>query len=81
VYKRQALSSVAMNLLMEEDLDVSDGPEISLIGHLSEMQRSALTPRLYGRIVLDNENQEAIAQAKAENISSFELDNFIQESK
>jgi glycosyltransferase involved in cell wall biosynthesis len=76
-----ALSSVAMNLLMEEDLDVSDGPEISLIGHLSEMQRSALTPRLYGRIVLDNENQEAIAQAKAENISSFELDNFIQESK
>jgi glycosyltransferase involved in cell wall biosynthesis len=69
-----ALSSVAMNLLMEEDLDVSDGPEISLIGQLSEIQRSALIPRLYGRIVLENENREAIAQAKAENIALFELD-------
>ena len=74
------LSSVAMNLLMEEDLDVSDGPEISLIGHLSEMQREILISRLHGRIVLENDNTEAIAQAKAENISSFELDRFMQES-
>ncbi|HBK22989.1 MAG TPA: glycosyl transferase group 1, partial [Planktothrix sp. UBA10369] len=69
-----ALSSVAMNLLMEEDLDVSDGPEISLIGSLSEIQWIALNPRLYGRIVLENENIKAIAQAKAENIALFELD-------
>jgi glycosyltransferase involved in cell wall biosynthesis len=69
-----ALSSVAMNLLMEEDLDVSDGPEISLIGHLSEIQWSALIPRLYGRIVLKHENREAIAQAKVENIALPELD-------
>jgi glycosyltransferase involved in cell wall biosynthesis/predicted SAM-dependent methyltransferase len=69
-----ALSSVAMNLLMEEDLDVSEGPEISLIGQLSEIQRSALIPRLQGRIVLENENRGAIAQVKAENISLIELD-------
>ena len=69
-----ALFSVAMNLLMAENLDVSDGPEISLIGQLNEMQWSALIPRLYGLIVLDNENREAIAQATAENIPSFELD-------
>jgi predicted O-linked N-acetylglucosamine transferase (SPINDLY family)/SAM-dependent methyltransferase len=69
-----ALSGVAMNLLMEEDLDVSDGPEISLIGQLSEMQREILISRLQGRIVLENENIEAIAQAKAENIALFELD-------
>jgi len=69
-----ALSGVAMNLLMEQDLDVSDGPEISLIGQLSEMQREILISRLYGRIVLENENIEAIAQAKAENIALFELD-------
>ncbi|MEG4201678.1 glycosyltransferase [Microcoleus sp. Pol12A5] len=73
-----ALSSVAMNLLMEEDLDVSDGPEISLIGQLSEIQWEALIPRLHARIVLENENREAIAQANAENISSFELDRFMQ---
>ena len=75
-----ALSGVAMNLLMEEDLDVSDGPEISLIGQLSEIQREILISNLHARIVLENENREAIAQAKAENISSFELDRFMQES-
>jgi hypothetical protein len=75
-----ALSSVAMNLLMEEDLDVSDGPEISLIGQLSEIHWSALIPRIYGRIVLENENTEAIVQAKAQNIPTFEPDSFIQES-
>ncbi|MEG4119586.1 glycosyltransferase [Microcoleus sp. N9_B4] len=69
-----ALSSVAMNLLMEEDLDVSDVPEISLIGQLSESQWSVLMPRLHGRIVLENENREAIAHAKAQNIALFELD-------
>lgn len=73
-----ALSSVAMNLLMEEDLDVSQGPEISLIGQLSEIQRSALIPRLYGRIVLENENKEAILQAKAQNIPTFALDSFVK---
>ena len=75
-----ALSSVAMNLLMEEDLDVSDVPEISLIGQLSESQWSVLMPRLHGRIVLENENREAIAHAKAENIPSLELDRFMKES-
>ena len=75
-----ALSGVAMNLLMEEDLDVSDGPEISLIGQLSEIQWSALIPRLHGRIVLENENIKAIAHATAENIPSLELDGFMKES-
>ncbi len=69
-----ALSSVAMNLLMEEDLDVSDGPEISLIGQLSEIQREILISRLHGRIVLENENTEARAQLADDNIPSYKLD-------
>jgi len=68
------LSSVAMNLLMEEDLDVSEAPEISLMGRLSEIQWETLMTCLDGRIILNNENKEAIAQAKAENIALFELD-------
>ena len=75
-----ALSSVAMSLLMEKDLDISDGPEISLIGLLSEIQWSALIPRLYSRILLENENKKAIAHAKADNIPSLELDRFMNES-
>lgn len=72
-----ALSSVVMNLLMEEDLDVSDGPEISVIGLLSEIQWEAVKPRLHGRIVLQSENKEAIARVQAQHIPTRELDSLI----
>ncbi|HIK09058.1 MAG TPA: glycosyltransferase family 4 protein, partial [Oscillatoriaceae cyanobacterium M33_DOE_052] len=69
------LSTVAMNLLMEEDLDVSDGPVISLVGELDPMQWQALLPRLQGRIILAGENWDGIAAAKAENIPTYTPDN------
>jgi glycosyltransferase involved in cell wall biosynthesis len=72
------LSSVAMGLLMEEDLDVTEGPEISLVGQLNEIQWNALLPHLRSRIVLENENQQAIAQAKAEAIQAYQLDSFMK---
>jgi len=68
------LSSVAMNLLMEEDLEVDEGPEIVLVGELSQMQWSAIIPQLQGRINLEHENGEAIAKVKADGIPSIELD-------
>lgn len=71
-----ALSTVVMNLLMEQDLDVSEGPEITLLGQLSEIQREILIPRLQGRIVLENENREAIANLAAETLPSSELASF-----
>jgi hypothetical protein len=56
------LSGVTVNLLMQEDLDVSEGPEISLIGELSKIQWSALMPCLTFIIVLERgENQEIMA--------------------
>lgn len=73
------LSSVSMNLLLQEDLDVSEGPEISLVGQLSEMQWEALLPRIHARIVLENENQGAIAQLKAETIPFCEVVSFSNE--
>lgn len=68
------LSGVTMQLLLQEDLDVSDGPEILITGQMSEMQWSELLPRLYARIVLENENRQANAPGKAENIPTCELD-------
>ncbi len=65
------LSSVAMNLLMEEDLEVDEGPEIVLVGELSQIQWSALMPQLQGRIKLEYENGEAIAKAKVQEIFSI----------
>jgi predicted O-linked N-acetylglucosamine transferase (SPINDLY family)/SAM-dependent methyltransferase len=72
-----ALSSVVMNLLMEQDLDVSEGPEITLLGQLSEIQQEILISKLYARIVLENDNREAIASLAAETLASFELASFI----
>jgi hypothetical protein len=67
------LSSVAMNLLMEENLEVDEGPEIVLVGDLSEAQWSVLIPQLRGRIRLEDENQEAIALSPLETIPVIEL--------
>ncbi|MCC3406143.1 MAG: methyltransferase domain-containing protein [Microcoleus sp. PH2017_10_PVI_O_A] len=68
-----ALSSVAMNLLMQEDLDVSEGPEITLLGLLSEIQREIIISNLHVRIALENENIEAIASLAAQTLPSCEL--------
>lgn len=72
-----ALSSVVMNLLMEEDLDVSEGPEISPIGLLSEIQREILISRLHGRIILENENTEAISSLTTQTLPSCEIASLI----
>ncbi|MGH1395934.1 MAG: class I SAM-dependent methyltransferase [Trichormus sp.] len=72
------LSSITMNLIMEEDLDITDGLEISLIVNLSDIQWQALLPRIHGRIILEHENKQAILQVKAENLISYELTSFSQ---
>lgn len=69
------LSSVAVNLLMQEDLDINEGPEISLIGNMETIQWKALLPRLQVRIILENENTEAIATAGANYLPSCKPDN------
>jgi hypothetical protein len=71
------VSGVAMELLMQDDLDVTEGPEISLVGQLREIQWQALLPRLHARIQLEQENQEAIAAANADNIPVWKVDNLI----
>ncbi|MEH2199679.1 CmcI family methyltransferase [Nostoc sp.] len=69
------LSSLTMNLLMEDDVDITDGPEISLLGKISDTQWKALLPRINSRIVLATDNQSAIAQAKAETLPLSDVDN------
>jgi len=65
------VSGVVMNLLMQQDLEMAGEPEISLVGKLSELQWQALLPRIQARISLENENQQAIADTKAENLPLF----------
>lgn len=71
------LSSLTMNLLMEEDVDITEGPEISLLGKISDTQWKTLLSRINTRIALATDNQSAIAQAKAENLPSCDVDSLI----
>ena len=68
------LSSVTMNILIREDFPITEDPAISLMGQISELQWQTLLPRIQYRILLENENQEALAQARTETISSCTLD-------
>ncbi|SRR5579883_149596 len=68
------LSSVAMNLLMQEDLNVTEDLEISLTGQLADIQWDALRPRIKARIGLPHENTDAIARVQAENMPLFSLE-------
>ena len=70
------LSSVAMNLLME-DLDITDTIDISLVAKLEDIQWQSLLPRIYGRLILNNEDKLALAQAPVSKIHSYQVDSLI----
>lgn len=72
-----ALSSVAINLLMEEDLDVSEGPEISIIGNLSQVEWQTLLSMVKGKITLENENQDGSLKANIGSLSLIELGSYL----
>ncbi len=74
-YAEMLLSAVSMNLLMQ-DLDISEGLEISLVSQLGDMQWEALLPRLKARIVLECQDRQALESIEAKNISICQLDEF-----
>ncbi|MBD2040335.1 glycosyltransferase family 4 protein [Microcoleus sp. FACHB-672] len=70
------LSSVTMNLLMQEDLDGTDEPQISLIKNLAEIQWQALLPVLHSRIILKNENKQTAAKVESVNLPAVQIESF-----
>jgi predicted O-linked N-acetylglucosamine transferase (SPINDLY family)/glycosyltransferase involved in cell wall biosynthesis len=71
------LSSVAMNLMMEEDLDIMEELEISLIEDLNNIQWENLLPRINARIVLECDNQEAVGKLSPAKLPQRQLESFI----
>lgn len=69
------LSSVIMSILMQQDLDETDIPEVALLGNLSEMQWKVLLPCIHYRVVLENENQQAVAQSGATSLPCLKAAN------
>ena len=70
------LYSVAMNLFMSEDSDVTEELEIALIGDLADIQWEALLPRIQARIILKHENQEALEKSLAKKLPYLEVEKF-----
>ncbi|MEM7712868.1 MAG: FkbM family methyltransferase [Cyanobacteria bacterium P01_A01_bin.68] len=66
-YAEMLLSAVSMSLLMQ-DLDISNGLEISLVSQLGNMQWEALLPRVKARISLECENKDQLVAVKVENL-------------
>lgn len=73
-YAEFLLSAVSMNLLMQEDTDISEGLEISFISQLGDLQWQALLPRIKARIPLEYEDKEALIQAKAQSLPHLDLE-------
>jgi glycosyltransferase involved in cell wall biosynthesis len=67
----ELIAAVAMNLMMTEDIDITESLAISLTGRLAPMQWSALLPKLHGKIKLEQENLEVIDLAHPQLMSEF----------
>ncbi|MEQ9671749.1 hypothetical protein [Coleofasciculus sp. G2-EDA-02] len=67
------LSSVTMNLLFQEDREVANTPEIALISTLDPVHSEALLSCIQARIVLKNENKQAMTQRGVQTIPAYEL--------
>jgi FkbM family methyltransferase len=68
------LSGVILNLIQQEDLNVTDESAIFLVGKLSERQWEYLLQRIHACIILSNENQRAITQVGAESLLRLNLE-------
>ncbi|WP_309225551.1 glycosyltransferase [Sphaerospermopsis sp. LEGE 08334] len=64
-----------MDNLCNQEEEETAGLEISLVGKLSSIQWEALLPQITARIVLNNEDQQALEQVQLEKLTSYQLDN------
>ncbi|MBD2277690.1 FkbM family methyltransferase [Aphanizomenon flos-aquae] len=69
------LSSVVMNILMEEEIDITEELTISLLIDLNEIQWQALLPCINARVSLEHENQKVIVNKQVEQIPLYSLEN------
>ncbi|MDJ0795534.1 MAG: hypothetical protein QNJ51_01655 [Calothrix sp. MO_167.B12] len=66
------ISTVIMNLMMEENIEISDDLQISFVGMLDENEWDALKLQLHAQIVVNQENQMLIPE-QLEGIPEYEL--------
>ena len=67
------VSTVAMNIMMSADIDITEQFEIAFTGELAPIQWQALLSKLQGRIKLDLEDVRSIESSGANLISEIQL--------
>jgi glycosyltransferase involved in cell wall biosynthesis len=67
------VSSIAMNLMMSADIDITEHLEIALTGKLAPIQWQSILPKLYGRIKLEIEDTLSVESSGANLISEIIL--------
>jgi hypothetical protein len=54
---------------------------MSLIGKFDEIQWEALLPHLHARIILENEDHQALARTRVKDLPSYNLDSFFSNTQ
>jgi predicted O-linked N-acetylglucosamine transferase (SPINDLY family)/predicted SAM-dependent methyltransferase/glycosyltransferase involved in cell wall biosynthesis/predicted O-methyltransferase YrrM len=71
------LSSVAMNLMMEEDIDITEELEISLIEDINNIQWENLLPKIDARIILECDNKAAVDKLPQMQLAQRKIESFV----
>jgi predicted O-methyltransferase YrrM len=71
------VSTSAMNFLMKNDCDITNGPSISLVSRLSDSEWKTVLSKLMGRLQLEHENYPFIKTQLSE-LSSYCLEAFTE---
>ncbi|WP_324281905.1 glycosyltransferase [Cyanobacterium aponinum UTEX 3222] len=66
------LSGIAMNLMMEEELDLENILDLALINNLNDHTWNKLLPKITAKITLENENQDIVNQLNLEDLVTIE---------
>jgi predicted O-linked N-acetylglucosamine transferase (SPINDLY family)/SAM-dependent methyltransferase len=70
------LSGIAMNLMLEEDLDIMETIEISLIDNLDDIAWQELAPRINARVILACDNPKSIKKLSSQQLMQCQIDAF-----
>lgn len=68
------LSTMVLNLFLNENYSINDGLEISLIGHIESEEWHFLRSAIDCRIAIENEDRTAFAYANAESLLTCQLE-------
>jgi predicted O-linked N-acetylglucosamine transferase (SPINDLY family)/glycosyltransferase involved in cell wall biosynthesis len=71
------LSSIVMNIMMEEDLDITEELGISLIEDLQNIQWENLLPHINARIIMECDDQQTVEYLLPEQLAQRQLESFV----